>query len=85
MKRHTIDIEPEEYMDEYDAELTIATIEPATEEEVRFMLALEESPSGDTRSQWAWVRLADGHLIFGCFPQGDSYELVTQTMLRGRV
>lgn len=29
--------------------------------------------SGDTRSPWLWVRLANGDLILGCFPQGDLY------------
>lgn len=29
--------------------------------------------TGDGRSEWAWFRLPEGTLIFGCFPQGDTY------------
>lgn len=28
----------------------------------------------DGRSQWVWVRLPDGDLILGIFPQGATYE-----------
>lgn len=34
----------------------------------------------DTRSVWMWIRLADGSLIFGCYPQGDTYEVITQRL-----
>lgn len=72
-----------EIRDDEDGRL-LATVEPAT---VAEMVAVVETPLGsdDGRSNWVWVRLANGDLILGCFPQGDTYELVTQTMIRGRV
>lgn len=27
-----------------------------------------------TRSEWRWVRFADGDLMLGCYPQADSYS-----------
>lgn len=30
---------------------------------------------GDGRSEWKWFRLANGDLILGCWPQGDTYEM----------
>lgn len=32
----------------------------------------------DGRSPWAFFRLANGDLIFGCYPRGDTY-LATET------
>lgn len=37
----------------------------------------------DGRSAWQWFRLPNGDLIFGCFPQGNTYEEVTQSHLKG--
>lgn len=29
--------------------------------------------TGDGRSEWYWIRLADGTLALACFPQGETY------------
>lgn len=52
--------------------VSIAYMCPAAPEAVSYLLALPIStPSRDTRSEWLWIRLADGTLILGFFPQGD--------------
>lgn len=50
----------------------IAWIEPATEAQAAEMIDLPTT-GHDARSDWAWFRLQNGDLIFGCFPQGDTY------------
>ncbi len=39
---------------------------------VEHMLA--QSEGHDTRSEWTWLRTADGDLIVGFFPSGETYE-----------
>ena len=37
-------------------------------------LVLGKSPADDDgRSEWLWIRLENGDLILGCFPQGETY------------
>jgi hypothetical protein len=49
----------------------------ASDADVKVML--EAMCQGDDgRSQWCWFRLPNGDLIFGCYPQGDTYERVSQ-------
>jgi hypothetical protein len=31
----------------------------------------------DGRSPWVWLRLANGDLVLGTFPRGDTYEYVS--------
>lgn len=45
---------------------------PASEESVRVVLAAD-TESGDGRSEWLWIRLANGNLILGVYPQGETY------------
>jgi len=45
---------------------------PAGNEAVRTVLAADEM-SIDGRSNWVWLRLSNGDLILGVFPQGDTY------------
>ena len=67
-----------------DGDRLLASVEPATCAEVDAVLNAE--PDGDHgRSGWMWLRLPNGDLMLGCFPQGDTYEVVTQTMIRGRI
>lgn len=54
-----------------EAEL-LATIMPAPRESVDLVLSQSEDEL-DGRSNWVWVRLQDGTLILGVFPQGDTY------------
>lgn len=53
----------------------LAHIHPASRESIDTVLtASEHNPDG--RSQWLWVRLPNGDLILGVFPQGETYEEV---------
>lgn len=55
--------------------ITIATIHPASAEAVSIVLdADEHDPDG--RSNWVWVRLPNGDLLLGIFPQGETYFAV---------
>ena len=57
---------------EFD-EARCAVWQVAPDEHVLKMLATAISDTGDDRSPWMWIRLPEGTLIFGCFPQGDTY------------
>ena len=59
-------------MDDDEPERVIAWVHPASEEATeRVIFANEHSENG--RSQWVWVRLPNGDLILGVYPQGDTY------------
>ncbi len=44
------------------------TVKNASLDVVRTVMGSSE------RSQWVWVRLPNGDLVLGVFPQGDLYE-----------
>ena len=50
----------------------LATIKPASRKAVERVLSADEQDQ-DGRSQWVWVRLSNGDLILGVYPQGDTY------------
>ncbi len=52
----------------------LTTAFPASPSEAAKLLAIKPDPDSlDTRSQWMWVRLANGDLMLATFPQGDTY------------
>jgi hypothetical protein len=52
-------------------------VKSASQSSMAIVLAADpESPEG--RSQWVWVRLPDGDLILGLYPQGDTYFATEQ-------
>ena len=53
--------------------LHLADYTVASSASVETMLDPELPTDGGGRSAWMWVRLPDGTLIFGCFPQGVTY------------
>lgn len=56
----------------------LATICDASPTEVSFVLA--QSPTEDDgRSDWCWIRLPNGDLILGVFPQGETYLLIADS------
>ena len=55
-----------------DTGFHLAWVQPASEESVQTVLNADEH-SSDGRSNWVWVRLRNGDLILGVFPQGDTY------------
>lgn len=60
--------------DGYELDPTVVGwTQPAPPQVVEMMLCPNLPNDGDGRSEWMWVRLPDGTLIFGCFPQGDTY------------
>jgi hypothetical protein len=58
--------------DETSKEAIIARSKPASDEMVEKVLNASTEGS-DGRSRWMWFRLANGDLILGVFPQGDTY------------
>lgn len=50
----------------------IATMKDASPEAVKLVVNADPD-SDDGRSQWVWLRLQNGDLILGVFPQGDTY------------
>jgi hypothetical protein len=40
---------------------------------VRVIMANADEQDGFTRSEWLWIRIANGDLILGLFPQDDMY------------
>jgi hypothetical protein len=55
-------------------DMSIGHFKPASDEAVQAVLAYDpDLPDGDTRSEWLWVRLANGDLILGVFPQDEGY------------
>ena len=61
----------------YDEEdgLFIASVHPAAQA-ARLRVLNADEFSDDGRSNWVWVRLRNGDLILGVFPQGETYEAV---------
>lgn len=52
----------------------LAFVTPAKPADVLEVMMLP--PKGhDARSKWMWVRLRDGTLILGVFPQGGTYDI----------
>ena len=58
--------------DDDDPERVIATLHPASAEAVALVAAASEDTE-DGRSQFMWLRLPNGDLMLGVFPQGDTY------------
>lgn len=54
-----------------DAEI-LAYIKPASLRAVDTVMNASEDDE-DGRSNWVWVRLPNGDLILGVYPQGDTY------------
>lgn len=58
--------------DGFETKAVLARVSEASAESVeRVLSASHDDPDG--RSQWLWFRLNNGDLIFGVFPQGDTY------------
>lgn len=51
----------------------LAQTYPANQESVNEAILSEPNPGDDGWSPWVWLRLANGDLILGRFPQGDTY------------
>lgn len=67
-RQRTIDDWPE-----FDPD-SLAHYHCAPPEAIQVMLDPNLSTTdGEGRSPWMWIRLPNGDLIFGCFPQGDTY------------
>ena len=50
------------------------TIKPASDQSVMTVLAANpDIQDGLTRSEWLWVRLPNGDLILGIYPQDGTY------------
>lgn len=63
------------HMLEHEMPMPIAYIHPASKKSVKKVLAAT-TKGQNGRSNWVWVRLPNGDLILGVFPQGETYEAV---------
>lgn len=70
MKSHIIRAD---YPDQVTHEL--AWVHKASDDYVSYVLS-QPVGTGDGRSDWVWLRLPNGDLILGVFPQGATYEYV---------
>lgn len=61
-----------------DPEVHLATVFPASTDSVLNLLAAPQTKEGedDGRSEWVWIRFANGDLMMGIFPQGAVYEIL---------
>ena len=60
-----------------DTEDVLATVAPADTAVARYVLGQPVNPQGkvgEGRSPMYWVRLQNGDLMLGCFPQAEAYE-----------
>lgn len=55
----------------------VSTSWPLLDEEVAEALVAASFDS-DGRSEWRWLRTADGDLMLGICPQGDTFEMLDQ-------
>lgn len=63
------------FIDDDERKGFLAHIQPASEADAIQVLNADPH-SMDGRSNWVWVRLQNGDLILGVFPQGDTYSLM---------
>lgn len=62
------------------SEYRIAHSYPAADEDVRYVLNLDPNLSdGETRTEWLWLRLANGDLCLATFPQDEGYMSLEDT------
>lgn len=64
-----------EHFIELDDDERVMSFKPASAEGIRTVIWADEN-SDDGRSEWLWVRLPNGDLMLGLFPQGETYMLV---------
>jgi hypothetical protein len=57
---------------EDDCNLTRISYHPASDAAAQAVINADPK-SLDGRSNWLWFRLPNGDLIFGCFPEGETY------------
>ncbi len=60
------------HMDEPETESHDILLKPASPASVLTVLAASDTDE-DGRSEWLWVRLPNGDLVLGVYPQGDTY------------
>ncbi len=66
LKPHTV---------EHEIPTPVAWVHPASKKSVQRVLdATTDGNNG--RSNWVWVRLPNGDLILGVYPQGETYDAV---------
>jgi hypothetical protein len=78
----TVTMDDNDAPDNYPADGSVLVqYYPATERGIATMLAANPDDE-DGRSEWLWIRLANGDLIFGCFPQAGTYFELEEDGLR---
>lgn len=76
MKAHIVEENLSELMDVDNPPeaLCLATVHPADPAVAEWVLSQSADPLNmDGRSEFMWIRLANGDLILGVYPQGETY------------
>lgn len=62
-----------------DTDRVIAMTQPASADAVAIVLTADpDGDSGLVRSEWLWIRLGNGDVILGVFPQDEAYFATEQ-------
>lgn len=63
---------PKWYINDQNEDRTLLHRHPASKA-IANMVINTEQVTLDGRSEWLWIRLSNGDLILGCYPQGETY------------
>ncbi len=64
--------------DEIPAGAKLACITPAAAVDVDYVLNAPTNNPFEGRSDWVWIRFADGTLALGLFPRGETYLAISE-------
>lgn len=71
---------PEGHELDSKSEYRIGHTYPAAAEDVRYVMDLDpDREDGETRTEWLWLRLANGDLCLATFPQDEGYMALERT------
>lgn len=77
MRKQVIELPREQLTQVGTNNVLIATVHPVQSRIAKeYVLKADEDANG--RSEWCWITLANGDLILGVFPHGETHELVSQ-------
>lgn len=61
-----------------DDDNIIATAYCASQDKAEMVIRQPVGPDG--RSEWSWFILANGDVILGCFPRGNTFEQISDEL-----
>ncbi len=77
MRKTVIELPRDQLVQMGASNVLIATAAPVKSDGAR-ELVLRANEDRDGRSGWMWITLANGDLILGVFPHGDTHEIASQ-------